>query len=531
MKSKKRQQKKAWDVPLTNNSHRAHDAPDNPPHSVRKRVIVDTRGILNDPENWDERLQPRLSTLVDDMHNARGWTDNGHINQHVDCDSDWRDTSTRNRGSRLSSSELTPLDEVEEIQTSGARWFMQSAKGGSPVIDRGPDRTHREPISSDTLQALKEEARIVNEHLRIAHNEHLQGNSDSLNKSDTRSTSSYDKIKINLSHNENESIRENSDKNNNEAMCNLHTPIRWLSETREDYKAQQAASAHLRKKHAAEILERCILCTHITIVDELNQLLDEQEEYDATHHNPIETDRRNHHTPDGNKSDDLRRDKEMRRREHYVEWLSTQNVLDSMRHDDLWNTSKSNIPNHDKRPAYGGYPRSDSVRCSRSNASPGPSHPRDNNNYMGNDPSEPSDDSDHLDSTYRWDESESTNTTTQDTDEEGSSSNDGSQGWTHRHQRRESNNSRRHHTYDDHRRKRWCTHRRGHDSPSDLSDSRRSLLSPTYSTPFRCGMPRSPMESELICAESKSVRMDWLVPIWQGHLCNRARTPRGLGSD
>ena len=142
-------------------------------------------------------------------------------------------------------------------------------------------------------------------------------------------------------------------------------------------------------------------------------------------HNPIEMNRRNRPTPDGNKSDDLRRDKEMRRREHYIEWLSTQNVLDSMRYDDLRNTGESNIPDRNKRPAYGGYPHSDSVRRSRLNASPGPSHPKDNNDYMGNDPSELSDDSDHSDSTYRQDESEGTETTTQDTDEEEPSSDDG----------------------------------------------------------------------------------------------------------
>jgi len=85
----------------------------------------------------------------------------------------------------------------------------------------------------------------------------------------------------------------------------LHTPIRRPSETREDYKARQAASAHLHKKHAAELMERRILRAHVTIVDEINQLLDEQEEYDATHHNPIDTDRRNRHSSDGNKSDDL----------------------------------------------------------------------------------------------------------------------------------------------------------------------------------------------------------------------------------
>ena len=74
------------------------------------------------------------------------------------------------------------------------------------------------------------------------------------------------------------------------------------------------------------------------------------------------------------------------------------------------------------------------VRCSKLNASPGPSRPRDNNNHMGNDPSELSDDLDHSDSTYRRDESEGTKTTTQDTDEE-ESSDDGSQRRTRRHQR------------------------------------------------------------------------------------------------
>jgi hypothetical protein len=106
-----------------------------------------------------------------------------------------------------------------------------------------------------------------------------------------------------------------------------------------------------------------------------------------------------------------------------------------MQYDDLRNTGKSNIPDRDKRPAYGGYPRSDSVRRSKSNASPGPSCPRDNNNHMGNDPSEPSDDSDHSDSTYRRYEFEGTETTTQDMNEEESSSDDGSQRRTRCHQR------------------------------------------------------------------------------------------------
>src|SRR5882762_9544470 len=144
-------------------------------------------------------------------------------------------------------------------------------------------------------------------------------------------------------------------------MCNLHTPIRRLSETWEDYKARQAASAHLRKQHAAEIVEQRIQFAHVMIVNELNQLLDEQGEYDVMHHKPTGMDKRNCPVSDRDKSNNLHRDKEMQHREH-INWLSTQNVLDSMQYDDLWNTGESNIPDHDKRPAYAGYLCLDSVR-------------------------------------------------------------------------------------------------------------------------------------------------------------------------
>ena len=94
-----------------------------------------------------------------------GRTDSGHNDQHTDHGNDQCDTSTRNPGSRLPSSDLTPLNEVEEIQMSGARRFMQLARGGSPIKARGPDRASCKPISSDMLQALEEEARIANKHL------------------------------------------------------------------------------------------------------------------------------------------------------------------------------------------------------------------------------------------------------------------------------------------------------------------------------------------------------------------------------
>jgi hypothetical protein len=166
-------------------------------------VIVDTRGILNDPENWDERLQPQSSTLIDDMHNVHGCTTgSSHINQIIDHDSDQHDTTTRNPDSQLPSSDLTPLDKVEEIQMSGAHRLMQLSKRGSLVIDRGTNRANCEPISSDMLHTLEEYARLANKRLQIAHNEHIHRNNSFHIKSDSRSTSPYNKINIDHSHNE-----------------------------------------------------------------------------------------------------------------------------------------------------------------------------------------------------------------------------------------------------------------------------------------------------------------------------------------
>jgi len=115
----------------------------------------------------------------------------------------------------------------------------------------------------------------------------------------------------------------------------------------EDFKAWQAASAHLHKQHAAEIMEQQIQCAHITIVNKLNQLLDEQEEYDAMHHKSTETGKRHCPASDRGKKCDLHKEKEMGRQDHYLEWLSMQNVLHSMRYNDLRNTGRLNIPNHD----------------------------------------------------------------------------------------------------------------------------------------------------------------------------------------
>ena len=79
--------------------------------------------------------------------------------------------------------------------------------------------------------------------------------------------------------------------------------------------------------------------------------------------------------------------KEVHRREHYQEWLATQNVLESMRNSDIRAMGYSYIPRHDKRAAYGGYPKSNDSENHDRNATLGPScpyngrHDNDNHDY------------------------------------------------------------------------------------------------------------------------------------------------------
>jgi hypothetical protein len=61
------------------------------------------------------------------------------------------------------------------------------------------------------------------------------------------------------------------------------------------------------------MVEQQIQCPHVTIVNELNQLLDEQEEYHAMHHKSIEMDKIPCPASDGSKDHDLCKEKEMQR--------------------------------------------------------------------------------------------------------------------------------------------------------------------------------------------------------------------------
>src|SRR6202040_4404821 len=76
------------------------------------------------------------------------------------------------------------------------------------------------------------------------------------------------------------------------------------------------------------------------------------------------------------KKDSLGRDRAMQRCEHYQEWLGSQNIIDSIRNAEIEESGVTDIPPHNKRPGYSGYPSTAESHVENRHANPGPSRPR-----------------------------------------------------------------------------------------------------------------------------------------------------------
>ena len=126
-----------------------------------------------------------------------------------------------------------------------------------------------------------------------------------------------------------------SDENIRQAVHDLHDHSRHDGEMQEAFQARKNASARIRRNsEAVENIPQPELIPRDDILDNLSQLYAEQEEYDA------EQIRRNKDGENARRSSKCQRDillmgKEVCRREHYQEWLATQNVLSSMRNSDI----------------------------------------------------------------------------------------------------------------------------------------------------------------------------------------------------
>ena len=272
-------------------------------------------------------------------------------------------------------------------------------------------------------------------------------------------------------------------------MQRLHSPTRGSNEEINKYNACVSASQRLRREiEDSRRAEWRKLHQRQEIDTEVSKLLQEQEQHnereqpEAVKHDSRKERSRRNARPGG----------DMRRREHYREWLATQVILDSMREGDITETGFSNIPARDKRAGYPGYPRSETSDHWDGNATPGPSRPRRHknqediretrdrtsdreshspkervrkSNHMGNDPSDPSDDTSSSDSTYKPDHTEPTDseaTTSSLTDEDRSDRHNQSHRCDGHHTSRAT---------DRQHNKRHRTVRRGHGDTLDSSDS------------------------------------------------------------
>ena len=362
-----------------------HDALDNPQDTPPIPSPEVTEGPEKDPNDnrgyrRSNRLRPTDSTMDTGNDPVPTSTEYNSIDRVDDRDSDHNRRSAQDYGSRHRSSALTPLGGADERRSSPIRPPIKGPTSESPPIgedifgsDVDHDRRRR-------IQELEEDACLANERLKRAQDKLRSESTDSLLKS--KSTSSPDTIQRKLPDHDSDGGNGHrysrvSDENIQQAMRELHTPTRRKNETRSEYQARIAASLRIYlKQEELKKVERRRVRKQDRLRVEAESLLLELEEAERERNRHASDDIKNRRKSKRRRYDKYPQGREIRRREHYREWLATQNVLDSMREADLRTDGQTVIPARNKCPAYGGYPLSDKSDPVDRNATPGPSRPR-----------------------------------------------------------------------------------------------------------------------------------------------------------
>ena len=239
-----------------------------------------------------------------------------------------------------------------------------------------------------------------------------------------------------------------SDENIRRAVENIYNPARRQEETQGEYNTRLAARVRIQREeiHKAESKNHK---RRLELKVEAKILCQEEKEYERKQRSLEKR-----HSQDNVERHSLAsRDTDMERTEHYREWLSSQNYLDSLREADIRETGRTNIPSRTKRADYSGMPKhwrsakAKKRQVEQRNATPGNSHqksgkdkdpskdqpkekkddppkksspPRDKRGgeAMGDDPSEPSrSDNSASDSTFSTTTETSTETDSSDSSE------------------------------------------------------------------------------------------------------------------
>src|ERR1700720_551770 len=138
-----------------------------------------------------------------------------------------------------------------------------------------------------------------------------------------------------------------------------------------------AASTRMCAKHRDEKRDKWRRLRRIRELDEeSNQLAREQAIYESTKSKRNTDSEQVRESPCYDSKDSLGRDHAMRRREHYREWLGSQNIIHSIRNAEIEESGMTDIPPRNKRPGYSGYPSTAESHVKNCHATAGPSHPR-----------------------------------------------------------------------------------------------------------------------------------------------------------
>src|SRR6202040_3133182 len=125
--------------------------------------------------------------------------------------------------------------------------------------------------------------------------------------------------------------RHTSDENIHQAMQQLHTPKQFPKETPGEFESRMAASRQMCAKHRDEKRDERRRLRRIRELDkESNQLAREQAIYESTKSKSNTDSEQVRESPRYDSKDSLGRDRTMQRREHYREWLGSQNIIDNI---------------------------------------------------------------------------------------------------------------------------------------------------------------------------------------------------------
>ena len=110
--------------------------------------------------------------------------------------------------------------------------------------------------------------------------------------------------------------------------------------------------------------------------EEYNQLAREQALYELTKSKCNTDSEQVCESPRYDSKDSLGRDRAMQRREHYREWLGSQNIIDSIRNAEIEENGLMDILPRNKCSGYTGYPSVAELHVENRHAIPGHSRPR-----------------------------------------------------------------------------------------------------------------------------------------------------------